>query len=224
MLVLGMAGTPRAIGANDRSIHQSFSEQEITGTALEKVGNETSMSFTRPMKPTVAGKQALPSSESSTPTILLWAAGSDVTFGYHSLGRGAFTVDLLCADDQTAEVDEEQPDSEIVTTEPGSAPPLFTLAPSLSPGFLAFTASPSVAPVITPPQQEVDDTTNGAVPRVLQAGGGFLGLSTRDNLVDGFSRAVVFGIVVIGASAASTIIFRCCRSDVGKINSNAYRF
>lgn len=184
-----------------------FSDQEITGAALEKVGNETSLSFTRPMTPTVAGKQALPSSESSTPAIPLWAAGSDLTFGYHSLGRGAFTVDLLCAEDQTAVDEEEGPGSEIVGTEPGSPSPLLTLAPSLPPDVLTFTASPSVAPVSTSPRQEVEDNTSGAVPRVLQAGGGLLGLSTRDDLVGGFSRAVIFGVIVIGASTASTVLY-----------------
>lgn len=178
-----------------------FSEQEITSTVLEKVGNETSLSFTRPMDPKVGGKQNLPS-ESGTPAILLWAAGPDATFGYHSLGRGVFTVNLLCADDQPV-VDEEQPSSEIVGTDPGFAPPL-TLAPSVSPDILVFSVSPTVAPGSTPPPQAVDDsTTSGALPRLLQAGGGFFGLG-RDNLVGDFSRAVFFGLFALGVSTAST--------------------
>lgn len=179
-----------------------FSDQEITNTALEKVGNETSLSFTRPMQPAVDGKQTLPS-ESGIPTILLWAAGTDPTFGYH-FGRGAFTVDLVCADDQTV-VDEEQPSSEIVSTEPGSAPPL-TLAPSLSPDVLMFTVSPTVAPALTPPPQVVGDSTSGAMPRLLQAGGGLLGLC-RNNLFGDSSRAVIIGLNVFVVSTASTMLF-----------------
>lgn len=153
------------------------------------------------MKPTAYGKQTL-SSEPGTPAILLWAAGPDPTFGYHSpLGRGAFAVHLLCADDQNVMEDEEQPSSGIVSTEPGSTTPM-TILPSLSPD--VFTASPTVAPTSTPPPQEIDDTS-GAVPRLLQAGDDLLLL--RRNLVGDIFRAAIFGLIAIGVSTASTVFF-----------------
>lgn len=180
-----------------------FSEQEITNVALEKVGDSTSMSFTRPSTPDSVGKQPLFPASGDLVT-LLWAAGPDDAFGYHFLGRGAFTVDLLCAASQPV-VEVEQPfatpDPIIVATGAGIFPPL-TEAPSMTPPeVLMFTVSPTSAPTSAfPPQQLLEDgTTSGALPGLLQAGGSVFGLR-----ID-FARAMAFGVFAIGVSTTSVL-------------------
>lgn len=174
-----------------------FSDQEITNAVLERVGNNTSMSFTRPTSPEGVGKQPL-FLESGDHVTLLWAAGPEDTFGYHFLGRGAFTVDLLCADSQTVvDVNQpfETPDPAIVPTAAGSGLP-FTEVPTMSPlDVLLFTVSPTPAPTSPQPPQPADGSnTSGALPGLLQAGGGFIGLHI------GFARAMAFGLFAVGVS------------------------
>ncbi|CAN0456564.1 unnamed protein product [Ectocarpus sp. 12 AP-2014] len=154
----------------------SFGEQEITGAVLEKDENITSLSFTRPTTPEVAGKQALLAG-ADTSAILLWAAGSDDSFGYHFLGRGAFNIDLACSEDQPVvegDVVEEVEGDEQPGTEAGSAVPLLTEGPSTSP-FTVFSVSPSSAPAPPFTAQPADgSTTSGALPRVPTAVVGFV--------------------------------------------------
>lgn len=183
-----------------------FSDQEITNAALERVGNNTSMSFTRPSSPEGAGKQPL-FPESGDLVTLLWAAGPDETLDYHFLGRGAFTVDLLCADGQTA-VEVEQPfatpDPDIVATGAGIGLPL-TGAPSMSPPeVVAFTVSPTSAPssLLPPPQRSDGSATSGALPGLLQARvGGLFGGHRSD-----FVRAMAFGLFAVGVSLTPALL------------------
>lgn len=172
------------------------SEQEITSARLERIENGTSMSFTRPMTPLGVGKQPL-FPASGEPVVLLWAAGPDDAFGFHFLGRGAFTVDLLCAAPPTQPMTEE----EVGPTEASSAPPL-TEAPSMSPpDVLEFTISPTSAPTSAlPPQASDGSATSGALPGLMQAGGGLLGLRSV------FARAMAFGLFVVGVSATSALL------------------
>ncbi|CAM9374298.1 unnamed protein product [Ectocarpus sp. 12 AP-2014] len=161
----------------------SFDEQEITGAVLEKDENVTSLSFTRPTTPEVAGKQALLAG-ADTSAILLWAAGSDDSLGYHFLGRGAFNVDLACLEDQPV-VEGDVVEGDVVEgdvvegdeqpgTEAGSAVPLLTEGPSASP-FTVFSVSPSSAPAPPFTAQPADgSTTSGALPRVPTAVVGFI--------------------------------------------------
>ncbi|CAB1105199.1 unnamed protein product [Ectocarpus sp. CCAP 1310/34] len=156
----------------------SVDEQEITGAVLERDENVTSLSFTRPTIPEVSGKQALLAG-ADTSAILLWAAGSDDSFGYHFLGRGAFSIDLACSEGQpvvegnVVEEDVVEGDEQL-GTEAGSAVPLLTEGPSTSP-FTVFSVSPSSAPA--PPftaQPAGGSTTSGALPRVPTAVVGFV--------------------------------------------------
>ncbi|CBN79328.1 conserved unknown protein [Ectocarpus siliculosus] len=156
----------------------SVDEQEITGAVLKKDENVTSLSFTRPSTPEVAGKQALLAG-ADTSAILLWAAGSDDSFGYHFLGRGAFNSDLACTEDQpVVEGDVVEEDAvegdEQSGTEVGRAVPLLTEGPSTSP-FTMFSVSPSFAPAPPFTAQPADgSTTSGALPRVPTAVVGFV--------------------------------------------------
>lgn len=172
-----------------------FSVQEITSAVLTKGGDGTAMSFTRPITPESAGKQSLfPTSDG--PVTLLWAAGPDDTFGYHFLGRGAFTVDLLC-EAISQPVEEVGPplatlEPEIVATVAGSIPPL-TEAPSMSPAeVLALTFSPTSAPTSPFPPLPFDGrATSGALPGPMQAGGSLFGLRSC------FALAMTFGVFAI---------------------------
>ncbi|CAN0380918.1 unnamed protein product [Ectocarpus sp. 8 AP-2014] len=150
----------------------SVDEQEITGAVLEKDENVTSLSFTRPTTPEVEGKQALLAG-ADTSAILLWAAGSDDSFGYHFLGRGAFNIDLACTEDQpvvegdVVEEDAAAEGDEQSGTEAGRAVPFLTEGPSTSP-FTVFSAPPFTA------QPADGSTTSGALPRVPTAVVGFV--------------------------------------------------
>lgn len=176
----------------------SVEEQEITGAVLEKAENVTSLSFTRPTTPEVAGKQALLAGADTSAT-LLWAAGSDDSFGYHFLGRGAFDVDLACSEGQSVvegDVMEEEGDEQ-PGTEAGSALPLLTEAPSTSP-FVVFSASPSSAPAPPFTAQPADgSTTNGALPWLPRAVVGF---------VHRFAGAAALGYVAVEVFFAFAVL------------------
>ncbi|CAM9412834.1 unnamed protein product [Ectocarpus sp. 4 AP-2014] len=151
----------------------SVDEQEITGAVLEQDENVTSLSFTRPTTPEVAGKQALLAG-AETSAILLWAAGSDDSFGYHFLGRGAFNIDLACSEDQPLVEGDVLEGDEQPGTEAGIAVPLLTAGPSTSP-FTVFSVSPSSAPAPPFTAQPADgSTTSGALPGVPTAVVGFV--------------------------------------------------
>ena len=170
-----------------------FAIQEITSSALERVGDSTSMSFTRPSTPESLGKQPL-FPATGDPVTLLWAAGPDDAFGYHFLGRGAFTVDLLCTSNQL-DVDVEQP----FPTGASTVVPL-TEAPSMTPPeVLAFTVSPTSAPTSPFPPRSLDDGTTSGAPGLLEVGGSLFGLPGD------FARALAFGVFAIGVSATSIL-------------------
>lgn len=182
----------------------SDEDQEITASVFERADNVTSLSFTRPMTPEVNGKNALLDGAGTT-AILLWAAGPDDAFGYHFLGRGAFAVDLVCSEVQLP-VEEEEPDLEVVGTEPGIAAPL-TQAPSVSPELLAFSASPTVAPASPFTPQPIDGSdSSGALPRFHRAEGVVALLSTGVYVGGGFDGIVALVLVAAGFFAASTVL------------------
>lgn len=143
------------------------------------------------MAPLVDGKNDLPGGVNTT-AILLWAAGPDDAFGYHYLGRGAFSVDLVCSGaplpvDEDESGSEEEPGSEFLVTEAGivGRP---TEAPSASPEMLVFSASPSVAPVSPLTPQPVDGSTSGA------------SSSKAGNYFEGALTLVLFAGGVVAAS------------------------
>lgn len=180
-----------------------FSEQEITNAALERVENSTSLSFTRPITPKSVGKQPLFPDSGGELVTLLWAAGPGDTFGYHFLGRGAFTVDLLCADGQPA-VELEQPfatpDPEIVATQASSLPSV-TAAPSISPPeILAFTVSPTSAPTSPFTPQPFDGRATSGAPGLMNTWGDSFGVC------NGFARAIVFGLLSIVVSTTLGVL------------------
>lgn len=163
-----------------------FPDQELANAAWERVGNNTSMSFTRPTIPAGEGKQLLFPGD---PVTMIWAAGTDDTYGesigYHFLGRGAFTVDLLCAS--------------VVATGASNAMPL-TEAPSMSPRAVGFTVSPTSAPTSPLLPVPLDDgMSSGALAGLLQDGGSVFGVRS-------FARAMAFGLVAIGVSATSALL------------------
>ncbi|CAM9590354.1 unnamed protein product [Hapterophycus canaliculatus] len=176
----------------------SDEEQEITVGVFERVDGVTSLSFTRPMTPEVGGKNALLTGTSNS-TILLWAAGPDDAFGYHFLGKGAFTFDLMCPDAQP-------PDSgtEAGVAEPGTTNP-FTQAPSVSPEVLEFSTSPTVAPVVPLTLQPVDDSTSGgALPRFHRAGGGLVASLRRGFFVGGGFDGALLALVLFAAGVLTS--------------------
>lgn len=158
-------------------------KQDITNTALERAGKTTSMSFTRPASP--EGKQTLFPDLGNSPTMLLWAAGPEDEFSYHYLGRGAFTVDLLCVPPVL------QRDHTVDPTEAPSTTP---------PDVFAFTVSPTSAPtsIPRPPPSGGGGITSGALPGLLQAGGGLLG--RRIEFV------MAFGLFLFGVSTTSALL------------------
>eukprot|EP00903_Cladosiphon_okamuranus_P015615 g14419.t1 len=193
---LGSKSLPVQLSPTTEESISLFPEQEITSTELERVESSISMSFTRPMMPLGVGKQPL-FPESGEPLVLLWATGPDDAFGYHFLGRGAFTVDLLCVASPTQPMAEEG-----VGPIEASSPPPLTQAPSISPPeVLEFTVSPTSAPTSAlPPQASDGSATSGALPGLFQVGGGLLGLQSL------YAWAMVLGLFVCGGTATSALL------------------
>lgn len=163
---------------------------------LEKAENVTSLSFTRPTTPEVAGKQALLAG-ADTSAILLWAAGSDDSFGYHFLGRGAFNIDLACSEGQPVVEGDVVEEDEQPGTEVGSAVPLLTAGPSISP-LEVFSVSPSSAPAPPVTAQPADGSaTSGALPRLPRAVVGF---------VHRFAGAAALGVVAVESFFAFAVL------------------
>lgn len=183
-----------------------YPEQGITGGALERVGNDTSLSFTRPTyrDEEASGRQAL-FSNSSDHAIMLWAADSAETLGYHFLGRGAFSVDLLCVEpaDQIEEGEEEEQRGRGLPFEPtmaGSAP-FLTEAPSVSPDVLFISVSPTAAPIsLFAPQSADGGTTSGGSPSLPAA----RGAAALFGLGGCFVRALGLGLLSIGVSIVAS--------------------
>lgn len=78
------------IGAKSASAISARASQEITATSITQAGGETIMEFTRPLQPMDGARKTIPTSGSVK---LVWAHGSDNTFGYHD-SRGTAEVDF----------------------------------------------------------------------------------------------------------------------------------
>ncbi|CAN0065548.1 unnamed protein product, partial [Choristocarpus tenellus] len=100
---------------------------EITVESVTQAAGETTISFTRPLAPTGAGKQLLSSTPGDT-TVLIWGVGSDNDLGIHT-GRGGLSVDLFCS---TAAVTTLAP-SPVASVQPSTLVPEATVAATLAP-------------------------------------------------------------------------------------------